>query len=215
MDQEHLSRLYGSVGIISLVITVNTLIQIQGGETILSMPLLSKEHPAAALYGLILVGALLTLTAIVGLVHAVRHGTSWHERAPLVWLAGLRTGTIEGRLYQAVLLILLIVLPAGSLLKFWDAVMSARLCLQGSPSEPQLVADAWWTGLAGTSAQTRLVTGLVAGAPASCGGGIEVFPPTEFVLIMLLDVFAALCVCVFLMALFRPARRSTEPFDGQ
>ena len=219
MDQQHLSKLYSSVGIVALVIAVNTWIQIQGGETILSMPLLSKEHPAAALYGLVLVGALLALTAIVGLVHAMRHGTCWHERAPLVWLAGLRTGTAEGRLFQAALLILLIALPAISLVKFWDAVMTARLCALGNSAEPQLVADSWWAGIAGNPSQTCLVTGLLAGkdgAAASCGGGIEVFPPKEFLAIMLLDIFAAACVCAFLVALFRPsAMPSTGPLDSQ
>jgi hypothetical protein len=169
------------------------------------MPLLSSERPAQALYGLILVGALLVLVALTGSIHAYRYGAHWHERIPPVWLSRLDTHQWDAKLYQLVIVILLVIVPLASLYKFHDTLSRAHLCLLGS-TDDGLFADKWKSGFPGSTKQVRLVTELKQKQPGTgvpeCTGGVEVFPPTEFIIIFILDWLAVAAALLFIGLVF-------------
>jgi hypothetical protein len=204
MNRKHLSQLFTAFGLTALIISVNTWIAGQGGAAILSIPLLSAERPAQALYGLLLVGALSALTTLTGLIHAHRYGVRWHERIPVVWLARLNTNHWDGKLYQLVIVIMLVFVPLASLYKFYDTLSSTHLCLLDT-SDDSLFSENWKTGFPGRSEQVRLVTELKqkpGTAERECAGGVEVFPPIEFIAIFVLDWFATGIALAFLGVAF-------------
>jgi hypothetical protein len=81
MNQSHLVKLFTALGLILLIISVNTWLAVQGGEKILSVSLISNEKAGAAFFGLMLCSVLLLLVAAVGLLHARRYGQNVNRLA--------------------------------------------------------------------------------------------------------------------------------------
>jgi hypothetical protein len=197
MTQAHLSKLFGAVGLVLLVVAVNTWLASQGANPILSIPLLSRERPAMAFLGLALVSLLLGLTCSVGLLHARRYGNGWASRSPVVWLDGLNVASPEGTAFQAAVLFLFIAVPVAAAIHFADIVWTSKLCVLGSKDAPVLVSQSWFSGFEGTSKQIRLVADL--GENEECNNGIQVFPPWEFLFVAALAVCALSYATLFML----------------
>lgn len=205
MNRDNLAKLFATFGLFALVISANTWIAGQGGKAILSVSLLSEERAAAVLYGLILVGGLLGLTATCGLLHALRYGSLWHDRIPTIWLTSVNTARWEGQIYQVAIVLLLVGVPSASLFKFGDTLFKSSLCIYDI-GQPRKFAKSWphnFKGAAGK--QIRLVGDGTPKDPPQmpCSYGVEVFPPMEFIAIFSLDILALGMVIAFLWALFR------------
>jgi hypothetical protein len=212
MTRAHLNKLFGALGLILVVISVNTWLASQGVSPILSIPLLSQERPAMAFLGLALVNLLLGLVAAVGLLHARRYGDTWSSRTPVVWLDGLDVSSVEGRLFQAAVLVIFILVPIASALHFADIVWTSKLCELGSKTAPVFVSQSWFSGIEGATNQIRLVADL--GQNGECNHGIQVFPPWEFLFVAALMVFQLVCSALFALtltgSLWRRSHRRTS-----
>lgn len=220
MTQSHLGKLFGAFGFILLVITVNTWLASQGAKAILKIPLLHEERPSMAFLALILGSVMLTVTSTIGFLHAKRHGTSWHDRIPAVWLENLNTSMIEARWYQAVVLLLLVGVPVASGFHFIGIVADAKLCESGSKVLTP-VLDAWLSGIPKATDQIRLVDGLTVVEQANgvmewkCVGGIQVFPGWEFLIVGAALAVSIAMTVAFLTAIFRAqSPPSAEPGAG-
>ena len=100
----------------------------QGANPILDVELLDDRPRLEALFAILVTAPLLILLTIVGIAHARavdRQG--WHARLPVVWLDGVDTRTAGGRAYQAVFLVLFVLLPALALLHFANKVAGATV----------------------------------------------------------------------------------------
>jgi len=209
MTRGHLGKIFGAVGLVLLIICLNTWLASQGGKAVLSISLIHDERPAMAFFGLIICSLLLIFVCAIGLIYSSRFGSRWHDRVPTIWLSGLDTATWEGKIFQATILLLVIVLPTLALWHFADIVATSTLCELGT-NRAQSVSSAWWTGIADAKEQIRLVSSLTTMQQADghavqvCANGIEVFPGWEFALVGFLVVGAAISGVAFVGSLFRP-----------
>lgn len=216
MSQTHLTKLFSAFGILLLVILLNSWLATQGANAILKLPLLHEERPATAFLALGLGSVLLTLTALVGSLHARRHGADWHSRIPCVWLEDLETATWEGSLYQAVIGILFVALPLLSFWHFAGVVWKSWLCELDTAATPLGVSQAWLHGIPAAVDQIRLVDGLRSikqpngSFVPTCTGGIQVFPGWEFVLLMVMVAASAVSSLAFAYAVLL-VRASKKP----
>jgi hypothetical protein len=72
----------------------------------------ADNKPAIGYFGAIISGALFFVASCALALHAIRHGRSWHDRIPVVWPEGLDTSAWEGGIFQAVVLVLFLAVPA-------------------------------------------------------------------------------------------------------
>jgi len=210
MSQAHLTKLFTSIGLVLLIVVLNSWLATQGAKAILKIPLLHEERRATAFLALVVGSVMLIVTALVGWLHAKRYGEHWHARVPSVWLDGLSTQSIEGRLYQGVILLLFIGLPLASFYHFIGLVWNGHLCALNSPDQPLPVSAAWFNGIPNATDQIRLVDGLTAVQQPNnvvkelCEGGIEVFPGWEFILLALFIAAALVASMAFLYTVIIP-----------
>jgi len=118
MNQSHLVKLFTALGLILLIISLNTWLAVQGGERVFSISLVSNDKAGAAFFGLMLCSVLLLLVGMVGLLHARRYGQKWHSRIPIVWLEGLDTSKTEAKVFQILIVVLFFLVPIGAMVHF-------------------------------------------------------------------------------------------------
>lgn len=137
MNAAHLTRLWTAVGLLLLFYALNSWIAGQGGQPILDAKLIVNEPVTSALIALVICPPLLVVLCWVGILFArlPDTGTGWHQRLPVIGLPGLLTGSIEGRLYQAFFLLVMIGLPCAALIYFLTQVLSARVFQQPGGAE--------------------------------------------------------------------------------
>jgi hypothetical protein len=181
MKRTHLTKLFGSCGIILVAVCLNTLLASQGGNALLKLPLIHDERAPMSFFALMIGSVLLFLTGVTGAIYAGRSAGGWHDRIPVVWLKGLDTGTIEGRLFQLAIVVVYLVLPVTCFFHFIDVVWHSKLCVLGSTDSPIAVSANWFKGVPGANNQIRLVEHLL--PDGTCGKGVEVFPAWEFALV--------------------------------
>jgi hypothetical protein len=215
MSQANLTKLFSFFGLILLIIVINSWLATQGAKAILKIPLLHEERRAAAFLALAIGSTMLIVTALAGLLHAKRYGGRWHARVPIVWLEGLITQSIEGQVYQGVILFLFIGLPLLSFFHFVGIVWKGHLCVLNAPEQPLPVSAAWLLGIPNATDQIRLVDGLTSvqqptGATPLCKGGIEVFPGWEFFLLALFIAVALGISVLFLYTVMVGPERSSN-----
>jgi hypothetical protein len=117
MNQKHLTLIWQWMSVACLLFLITSIISIQGGSEFAGklfgdkLGNVADNKPAIGYFGAV-IGSVLFLVASVALsLHAHRYGRSWHERVPVLWLEGLNTSSWEGRLFQAVVMILFLALP--------------------------------------------------------------------------------------------------------
>jgi len=208
MSKEHLEKLFSALGLVLLFCTLNSWLASQGVHPILGLPLLTEERPPMAFFGLAMASILTILLCTVGWLHARRHGTNWSGRVPVVWLDGLDTGQPDAKIYQAVVLVLFLLVPTAASVHFAQIIFSSKLCILGTRSIAS-VPEAW-LGSLGHASQTRLVADL--SADATCNHGIQVFAPAEFLILIMLCVLAIVLMLLLLIAAFWGRRSASAVF---
>jgi hypothetical protein len=206
MKRGHPAKLFGTFGVILVAVTVNTLLASQGGKAVLKTPLIHDERAAMCFFALMIGSVLLFLTGATGFLYAGRSSGPWHDRIPAIWLKGLDTGTIEGRIFQLAVLAILVVLPAVCFVHFLDVVWNSKLCVLDSTARPVMVSDNWFSGIAGANNQVRLVEDLLPNG--TCGKGVQVFPGWEFSAVWIAVLASLLMACSLLL---RIAWRKPSP----
>jgi hypothetical protein len=116
MNQKHLTKIWEWTSVACLLFLITSVISIQGGSEFIGRLFGDKggtiaDNKPAIGYFAAIIGSALPLPASFALsLHARRHGTTWHERVPVVWLEGLNTFAWEGKLFQAVVLLVFLAL---------------------------------------------------------------------------------------------------------
>ncbi|MGH0328201.1 hypothetical protein [Sinorhizobium meliloti] len=176
MTKEHLTTLWKWLSLGCFVYVVGSVITLQGGADVFGAEFLAKpEHgaAAAAYFTVILGSGLLCLALVVAMTYARRHGSAWHERVPVVMLEGLRTATIEGKIFQGAVIFVLLCIPVYGIAHSIGKANEGTVCELGSALPPADHRSRWQlVFLPSGGGELRLVSGR--SADGKCEGGVEV-----------------------------------------
>ena len=84
------------------------------------------------------------MCSLIGIDYARKNGPAWADRIPLVGFEKIDTGSREGKVYQAILLGALSLLPVLSIIHFWHLfwradVVTTENSSRGGPEHLELV----------------------------------------------------------------------------
>jgi hypothetical protein len=134
MNQKHLTQVWQWMSVACVLFLLTSIVSIQGGSDFVGKLLgdkggtLPDNKPAIGYFGTI-IGRGLFLTASFALfLHAFRGGDHWHNRVPVVWLEGLNTSVWDGKLFQIVVLVLFLGLPAAGIIRCIGEAESGDVC---------------------------------------------------------------------------------------
>ncbi|MCJ2050041.1 hypothetical protein [Methylobacterium sp. J-070] len=134
MSKEHLTRIWQWASITGILFVLASVVSIQGGSSFLGKLVgdaasdAAANRPAIGFFAAVVGAGLLFVASFALVLHALRHGDRWHERVPVVWLEGLRTGTWDGSLYQAIVLLLFLALPAMGIGRSIEVAETGDIC---------------------------------------------------------------------------------------
>ncbi|KSV76036.1 hypothetical protein N185_16440 [Sinorhizobium sp. GW3] len=213
MNKKHLAMLWKWLCLGCFVYVVGSVITIQGGIDIFGSKFLAdaeKDGVAVVGYFAVIVGSCLMFGAlIVAILYAMRHGRAWHSRIPVVMLDGLRTASVEGRLYQIIVVLILVILPLVGIGRSMVVANQGAICEQTDPGEPPVhYAGGQWRLIFLPSAENQLRLMSKDTEPGDCGGsGVEIawYTPLGFGLMPGLVVILLL---IWLYLLLRPAPKN-------
>lgn len=199
MTEAHLARLWIVVGLFLVFYSLNTWIVSQGGKALFGVELLDDQPVTSALVAIPICAVLLVLQCRIGMAYADRSGMrrQWHARTPVVGLDGLKTGSREGKLYQAFFLILFVIVPVAALGYFVDQVLGGTVYDRVAKTEHSPLAAVDWATIASASYwddRFRLGEGP--------DKAVTWFPVVEPVLLGLLLLLAAAHVVLLAVRLF-------------
>ena len=180
MSQKHLGQIWQWVSLTCLLFLLSSVISIQGGAEFLGNLVGGKDagpdnDPAVGYFGAIIGGALFFVASSALLLHTRRHGVRWHDRVPVLWLDGLDTARWEGKVFQALTVIALVLLPMAGIAKCISEAEKGDICefagvYVHKGEDTSLLAPP--ERVHGT--QMRLRRGNSGGEP--CKAGVEIFP---------------------------------------
>ncbi|RFB87660.1 hypothetical protein B5K11_26310 [Rhizobium leguminosarum bv. trifolii] len=181
MSQKHLTQIWQGVSLALLLFLITSVISIQGGSEFIgklfgdSAAGAADNKPAIGYFGAVIGGVLFLVASSILSLHARRHGNVWHERIPVLWLEGLNTSTWEGRTFQAIVVVIFLVLPAAGIVKCIAEAETGDICELDKDhfyrgSETTLL----WPPVAIDGQQMRLRREGAGSDP--CKTGIEIFP---------------------------------------
>ncbi len=119
MNAKHLSALWSSVGTVLLYWTLNTWIVMQGGAPFLDLGLILEDPAGAQVIAFHVCPVLLALLLSIAIAHAkASKAERWSARLPYVAFDDLDHSQRSARLYQAVFVLVFLVIPAAGLVHF-------------------------------------------------------------------------------------------------
>lgn len=134
MNQKHLTQIWQWMSVACVLFLLTSIVSIQGGSDFVGKLLgdkggtLPDNKPAIGYFGAI-VGSGLFLIASFGLfLHAWRSAGYWQNRVPVVWLEGLDTSVWDGKLFQIIVLVLFLGLPAAGIVLCIGEAESGDIC---------------------------------------------------------------------------------------
>lgn len=209
MTKEHLTTLWVWISVAAFVYVVGSVITIQGGVDIFGAKFLAdreKDGVAVIAYFSAVIGAFLLLWAlIVAILYALRHGRAWHSRIPVVMLKGLRTASIEGRIFQFITVLILVITPIFGIGRSMVVANQGAICEQTAAYAPPIYyAGGEWKLIALPTAQNQLRLMRSDTVPGICGdSGVEIgwYTPLGF---GVLPVAVAVLFIAWLVILLRP-----------
>ena len=138
MNQKHLTQIWQWMSVACVLFLLTSIIAIQGGSEFVGKLFgdkggaLSDNKPAIGYFGAIVGGGLFLIASFVLLLHACRHGDRWHNRVPVVWLEGLDTGIWDGKVFQIIVLILFLGIPAAGIILCIEEAEIGDICELGT-----------------------------------------------------------------------------------
>jgi hypothetical protein len=160
MTRAALARIWSVLGTLLAVYASGTWIIIQGGKSLAELPGLDGRAPVASAYeGALIIGVLLGLLSTVGIQFARTANSNQDSLLPLVAISELGTHRLSSwaiRLYQIVLFIIFIIIPAAALYKLNDTVFQQGiLWTEGDPALGSIAAKNGYRVTEGSSAMDR------------------------------------------------------------
>jgi hypothetical protein len=204
MNQKHLTQIWQWMSVAAVLFLLTSIVSIQGGSDFVGRLLgdkggtLPDNKPAIGYFGSIIGSGLFLIASLSLFLHARRHGAHWHDRIPVVWLEGLNTLTWDGKLFQAVVLLLFLGLPAAGIVRCIGEAESGDICeLDTGHFYKGSETTLFWPPRALEGHQMRLRREGAGDEP--CKSGIEIFP--TFGTPLLVYGLPALSGCMALAAL--------------
>lgn len=213
MNKKHLATLWKWLCLGCFAYVIGSVITIQGGIDIFGSKFLAdaeKDGVAVVGYFAVIVGScLMCLALIVAIVHAWRHGRSWHSRIPVVILDGLRTASIEGRIYQILVVLVLVILPLIGIGRSMIVANQGAICEQADEgAAPVHYPGGQWRLIFMPAAENQLRLMSRDTKPGDCGGhGVQISWYTPLAFGLLPGVVVVLFL-TWLCLLLRPAQKT-------
>ena len=136
---------------------------------------------------------LLIASSLIGRLFAMRGGSSWHERVPVIGFDTIDTTSPEGRLYQKAMILIFSILPTLSLIYFWRSFLIANVML--NDGSKALIGSVWdWSKLTTLNDPARICSDFNESLPDPCVGSGTVLPGLEPTIFLLLTVGAIAAV---------------------
>lgn len=224
MNQKHLTQVWQWMSIACVLFLLTSIVSIQGGSDFVGKLLgdkggtLPDNKPAIGYFGAIVGSGLFLIASFALFLHSFRHGDRWHNRVPVAWLEGLDTSVWDGKLFQIVVLVLFIGLPAAGIILCIGEAERGDICELDTNhfykgSETTLLSPP--RALDGN--QMRLRREGAGSEP--CKSGIEIFPSfgTPFLVYGL--PFLSFCIALAALAMillgrFRKPMPASEASGG-
>lgn len=134
MNQKHLTQIWQWTSVACMLFLLTSVVSIQGGSDLVAKLLgdkggtLPDNKPAIGYFGAVVGSGLFLIASFALYLHAYRFGEHWHSRVPVVWLEGLNTSVWEGKLFQTVVLVLLLGLPAAGIVRCIGEAENGDIC---------------------------------------------------------------------------------------
>jgi hypothetical protein len=134
MNQKHLTQVWQWMSVACVIFLLTSIVSIQGGSDFVGKLLgdkggtLPDNKPAIGYFGAIVGSGLFLIASFALFLHAFRHGDRWHSRVPVVWLEGLDTSVWDGKLFQIIVLVLFLGLPAAGIIRCIGEAESGDIC---------------------------------------------------------------------------------------
>jgi len=170
----------------------------------------ADNKPAIGYFGAIIGGALFFVASCALALHVIRYGQRWHDRIPVVWLEGLVTSAWEGGVFQAVVLVLFLAVPATGIALCIAEAEKGDICEQDTAH--------FYTGSEKTllrppkpidGKQMRLRREGSGQEP--CKTGIQILPVLTPLLVYGIPAAAFLVALLALGAIFIPRHSQPQP----
>jgi hypothetical protein len=209
MTPQQIGKVWTVISAFLLYYALNTWIVTQGGNEIFGAKLIVGHRIPAAMMGIPICSVLLVMSSLVGKIHAERTGPRWHDRIPVLGFDSINTGSGEGKLYQAAVIVLFSVLPAASLIHFWRLFANARVVTTKNP--PQPIDSIWnWSALVKFDDPARICTDYNEIPNSSCEGNITILPGLEPTIFAILTAVAITVMVLHWRALFSQASDDSQ-----
>lgn len=134
MNRKHLTQVWQWMSVACVLFLLTSIVSIQGGSEFVGKLLGDKggtvpdNKPAIGYFGAIVGSGLFLIASFALFLHAFRFGDHWHNRVPVVWLEGLDTSVWDGKLFQIVVLVLLLGLPVAGIVLCIGEAESGDIC---------------------------------------------------------------------------------------
>ena len=182
MTKVHLTQLWQWLSVACVLFLVTSIIQLQGGSDYVGRLFGSatagptESKPAIGYFAVIIGAGLFLLASAALFLHVWRHGDKWHERIPVVWLVGLDTGAWEAKIFQAAVLLILVVAPAVGIIRCVNEAEKGQICEQDTQNvyEGSDSSLLWAPVAKNNGNQMRLRKAEAGNEP--CKSGVELFP---------------------------------------
>lgn len=217
MNQGHLSKVWGWLAVASVLFLATTVISLQGGTEFVGRLFGEKADvpmnnaPGIAYFGVIVGGGLFFLASLPFTLHAFRPGSHWAARTPVVWLEGLDTNNWEAKVFQACVLLVLVVAPAVGIVKCCLEAETGDICEQDTSNfyrgdQTTLL----WAPVPKLDKQMRLRKADSGQEP--CKSGVQLFPRSWTPLFFYIVPLLGLAITAFgLVLLIVPRSRAAGP----
>ncbi|BCH62388.1 hypothetical protein FS800_25790 [Agrobacterium vitis] len=216
MTREHLTTLWKWACLAGFTYVVGSVITIQGGVDIFGGKFFAnadKDGIAVLGYFATIVGSsLMCLSLVVAIVFAWRHGRAWYERVPVLMLEGLRTASIEGRIFQFIVAFTLVLIPIVGIGRSMVVANEGAICEQTAQgAQPIYYPGEHWRliNIPQSENQLRLMTRDT--QPGVWGKGVEIswYTPIGF---GLMPALVVVLLGTWLFMLFRkPSMPTPSP----
>jgi hypothetical protein len=212
MTQIQVGKIWFVVSALLLYYALNTWIVVQGGNEIFGAKLVVSNKTPAAMIAIPICTILLIVSSRIGRFYALRDGSHWHRRIPIVGFEEIDTGSREGKLYQGTMLFLFSIVPLMALVFFWHAFLIAMVMINDGSKLPVGLFD--WTVLAKKlNDPARICTDFVKQLPDPCVANGTVLPGLEPTIFVILTLLAAAGVISHWRAVFAPIEAQRLPED--
>jgi hypothetical protein len=201
VDQKQISKIWSWIGIVAVYYSLDCWLVTQGGKAIFGSEVISLGRVPVALLAMPICSVLLGLASATAWFHAARArraGRAWHARIPLAWLERARTGSPEGRIYQATVASVMVAVPLLALCHFWNIVSGAAIMLRESGERTGM-----WSWPTSLNDPARICTSYDPAAMDKCSMDVTFIPGIEPAVLAFIIALASLATAGFLWEVVR------------